>query len=232
MKKKQYQEKIKVIIIDDDISIAKIIAYNLKVAGYEVTIIPNGDDFLTHIKIIEPDIVLIDWMLPGIPGTSICTILRQNTETANIPIIIVSSKKEDTDKVCGLEHGADDYITKPISPLELIARIRSVLRRRQPSLVENKLNYLDISIDLDSFVVTRNNHVIKLTPIGLQLLQLLMAHPKKVFARDQLIEKIWGGNTEIDERTIDVHITRLRKALMQFGRDVIQTVRMIGYKIE
>ena len=232
MKTKIYQHQIKVIIIEDDISIAKTIAYNLKKAGCEVTIIPNGADLLTHIKLIQPDVLLIDWMLPGIPGTAICSILRQNKDTANIPIIMVSSKTDDVDKVLGLEHGADDYIAKPISPPELIARIRAILRRTKPSLIENKLHYLDITIDLDSFIVTRNNCIVKLTPIALQLLQILMEYPRKVFSRQQLIEKIWSDNADVDERTIDVHVTRLRKELMRFGKDVIQTVRMIGYKME
>lgn len=230
--KSKYKQQIKVIIIEDDIAIAKTIEYNLKKSGCKVKILSTGEDLLSYIKIIQPDILLIDWMLPGIPGTTICGIVRQNIETANIPIIMVSSKTDDIDKVLGLEHGADDYITKPISPPELIARIRAILRRTRPSLVENTLSYLDIIIDLETFVVTRNNFLVTLTPIALQLLRLFMAYPRKVFTRDQLIEKIWGNNAEVDERTIDVHITRLRKELMRFGRDVIQTVRMIGYKIE
>ena len=228
MKRKQ----IKVIIIEDDISIAKTIEYNLKKEGCQVNIVSNGDNLLSYIKIVQPDIVLIDWMLPGISGTTICSILRQNKETANIPIIMVSSKTDDLDKVLGLEHGADDYIVKPISPPELIARIRAILRRTMQSLVEKKLQYLDIIIDLDSCVVTRNGSVLKLTPIALQLLQVLMEYPKKVFSRHKLIENIWSNNAEVDERTIDVHIARLRKELIRFGRDVIQTVRMVGYKID
>ena len=226
------QQHIKVMVVEDDISISKTIEYNLKKDGCEVAVFSSGENLLQYVKVIQPDILLIDWMLPGIPGTAICSIVRQDNATSNIPIIMISSKKDDVDKVLGLEHGADDYITKPISPPELIARIRAILRRTRPALVEKKIQYLDIMIDLNSCSVARNGHLIKLSPIEFQILQVLIEYPKKVFSRDKLIEIVWGDDTEVDERTIDVHITRLRKSLGMFGRDIIQTVRMIGYKIE
>lgn len=228
----KYQQDIKVVVVEDDISISKTIEYNLKKDGCEVSVLSNGDNLLSYVKVIQPDILLIDWVLPGLPGTAICRILRQDNETSNIPIIMISSKKDDVDKVLGLEHGADDYITKPISPPELIARIRAILRRMRPALVEKKIQYLDIIMDLHSCSVARNGNIIKLSPIEFQILQVLIEYPKKVFSRDKLIEIVWGSDTEVDERTIDVHITRLRKNLVMFGRDIIQTVRMIGYKIE
>ncbi len=230
--KTKRQQYIKVILVEDDIAISKTIEYNLTKDGCEVIILSNGENLLQYVKVIQPDILLIDWMLPGIPGTAICSILRQDKEASNIPIIMISSKKDDIDKVLGLEHGADDYITKPISPPELIARIRAILRRTRPALVDKKVEYLDIMIDLNSCSVARNGHPIKLSPIEFQILQVLIEYPRKVFSRDKLIEIVWGDNTEVDERTIDVHITRLRKSLGIFGRDVIQTVRTIGYKIE
>lgn len=228
----KYKQKIKIMIVEDDISIAKTIEYNLLKEGYDVYIVNDSDGIIDYIKVILPDIILIDWMLPGMQGTTICSLLRGDKATANIPIIMISSKQEELDKVVGLEHGADDYITKPISPIELLARIKAILRRIRPAFVEQKLTYLDIEIDLNSCVVTRNGHSMKLSPIEYQLLQLFMSYPKKVFSRLALIERVWGHDADVDERTIDVHITRLRKHLMMYGTDVIKTVRMMGYRLE
>jgi two-component system phosphate regulon response regulator PhoB len=232
MTKLKYQQKIKIVVIEDDISVAKTIEYNLVKEGFEVNTTSDSEGIIRYVKLINPDIILIDWVLPGLPGTAICTMLRKDKETANIPIIMISARKDDVDKVIGLEHGADDYITKPISQPELIARIKAILRRTRPALIEKKLEYLDVMIDLNSCNVSRNGHLVKLSPIEFQILQVLMEYPKKVFPRDKLIERIWGDNAEVDERTVDVHITRLRKNLSLFGRDLIQTVRMVGYKLE
>jgi two-component system phosphate regulon response regulator PhoB len=228
----KYKPKAKVLVAEDDISIAKTIEYNLLKEGYEVYIVNDGDNVLDYAKVILPDVILVDWMLPGMQGTTICSLLRADQSTANTPIIMISSKDAELDKVVGLEHGADDYITKPISPIELAARIKAILRRIRPSFVEKKLSYSNIEIDLNACSVYRNGYELKLSPIEFQILHVLVEYPKKVFSREALIERIWGDEADVDERTIDVHITRLRKHLMKFGDDVIKTVRMIGYKLD
>jgi two-component system phosphate regulon response regulator PhoB len=228
----KYKPKAKVLVAEDDISIAKTIEYNLLKEGYEVYIVNDGDNVLDYAKVILPDVILVDWMLPGMQGTTICSLLRADQSTANTPIIMISSKDAELDKVVGLEHGADDYITKPISPIELAARIKAILRRIRPSFVEKKLSYSNIEIDLNACTVYRNGYELKLSPIEFQILHVLVEYPKKVFSREALIERIWGDEADVDERTIDVHITRLRKHLMKFGDDVIKTVRMIGYKLD
>lgn len=228
----KYKPKAKVLVAEDDTSIAKTIEYNLLKEGYEVYIVNDGDNVLDYAKVILPDVILVDWMLPGMQGTTICSLLRADQSTANTPIIMISSKDAELDKVVGLEHGADDYITKPISPIELAARIKAILRRIRPSFVEKKLNYSNIEIDLNACSVYRNGYELKLSPIEFQILHVLVEYPKKVFSREALIERIWGDEADVDERTIDVHITRLRKHLMKFGDDVIKTVRMIGYKLD
>ncbi len=227
----KYKPKAKVLVAEDDISVAKTIEYNLLKEGYEVYIVNDGDNVLDYAKVILPDVILVVWMLPGMQGTTICSLLRADQSTANTPIIMISSKDAEFDKVVGLEHGADDYITKPISPIELAARIKAILRRIRPSFVEKKLSYSNIEIDLNACTVYRNGYELKLSPIEFQILHVLVEYPKKVFSREALIERIWGDEADVDERTIDVHITRLRKHLMKFGDDVIKTVRMIGYKL-
>jgi two-component system phosphate regulon response regulator PhoB len=228
----KYKPKAKVLVAEDDTAIAKTIEYNLLKEGYEVYIVNDGDNVMDYAKVILPDVILVDWMLPGMQGTTICSLLRADQSTANTPIIMISSKDAELDKVVGLEHGADDYITKPISPIELAARIKAILRRIRPSFVEKKLNYSNIEIDLNACSVYRNGYELKLSPIEFQILHVLVEYPKKVFSREALIERIWGDEADVDERTIDVHITRLRKHLMKFGDDVIKTVRMIGYKLD
>lgn len=232
MTKQKYQQKIKVIVVEDDVSVAKTIQYNLVKEGFDVNIVADSDGLMSYVKVIQPDIILIDWVLPGIPGTAICSMLRKDRDTANIPIIMISARKDDIDKVIGFEHGADDYITKPISQPELIARIKAILRRSRPVLVDKRIEYLDLLMDLNSFDVFRNGHLIKLPPTEFQILQLFMEYPRKVFTRSKLIERVWGDDPNVNENTITVHITRLRKNLSLFGRDLIQTVRNVGYKLE
>ncbi len=233
--KKKYNSKLKILVAEDDKSIAKTVEYNLKKNGYEVEIVSDGDDVVDTVHLIEPDVILLDWCLPGITGIKICAMLRSNDATANIPIIMISSKDEDLDKVSGFEHGVDDYITKPFSQVELLARIKAILRRIRSAFVERKLKYLDIEMDMNECTVRRNNIIIKLSPIEYQILQILMEYPKKVFSRSSLIARVWGEDNDVDERTVDVHITRLRKHLINCsssGIDVIKTVRMMGYKLD
>ena len=228
----KYTSKPKVLVAEDDISIAKTIEYNLHKEGYEVYIVSDGDSVVDYAKSVCPDIMLIDWMLPGMHGTTICNLMRTDKDTSNIPIIMISSKGEELDKVVGLENGADDYITKPISPIELSARIKAILRRIRPSFSEKKLSYEDIEMDLHACSVYRRGVEIILSPIEFQLLQVFIEYPNHVFSREKLIERIWGDNADVDLRTIDVHITRLRKHLMRAGKDLIHTIRMVGYKFK
>ncbi len=229
---RKYKSKPKVLVAEDEEAIAKTIKYNLCKAGYEVHIVSDGDNVLDHAKSISPDIMLIDWMLPGMHGTTICSLMRADKDTANIPIIMISSKGDELDKVVGLDHGADDYITKPISPIELLARIKAILRRIRPAFSEKKLSYEDIEMDLSACTVYRGGMEIVLSPIEFQLLQAFIEYPNYVFSREKLIERIWGEDANVDARTVDVHITRLRKQLMRGGKDLIHTIRMIGYKFK
>lgn len=223
-----------ILLVEDDKSIATLVEYNLSKIGYRVIVLATGENAVKITRERKPDVILLDWVLPDVPGTEICSQLRQDSETSNIPIIMISAKTDDIDKVHGLERGADDYLIKPFSSIELAARIKAVLRRIRKSFSEKKLNFADIEMDLRSYTVTRGNNIVKLAPIEFQLLQILMENPNIVCSRPHLINKIWGGTTNVDERTVDVHITRLRRSLVdnsETGEDLIATVRMVGYKL-
>ena len=228
----KYNSKPKVLVVEDDITIAKIIEYNLVKAGYIVSLVHDGDHVIDYAKSSIPYIILVDWILPGLQGTTICKLLRSLPETANIPIIMISSKDGELDKVDGLDHGADDYIGKPIAPIEMLARIKAILRRTRPSLIVSKIQYRNIEIDLYSYDVLINNQKVKLSPIEFQVLKIFVEYPKKVFTREDLIRNIWSENDDVCERTLDVHISRLRKHLLKYGMGVIHTIRGIGYKME
>lgn len=226
--------KPRVLIVEDDKAIATVMCYNLRKEGYEVTLVTDGEDGVETAKLEKPDIILLDWMLPSKSGVDICLTLRKFEETANIPIIMISAKDDDLDKVTGLERGADDYITKPFAPVELLARMRAVLRRIRPAIADKKMVFDDLEMDLSSCNVKRSNVDIKLAPIEFQILQTLMENPNRVLSRDSLINRVWGPDVEVDARTVDVHITRLRKALLKAssdGIDIIKTIRLAGYKI-
>ncbi len=232
--KDKYNNRAKILIAEDDKLIARTMEYNLKKQGYDIITVDDGDAVFDTVNEVEPDVILIDWCLPGITGIKICAMLRSNIATANIPIIMISASDEDLDKVSGLEHGADDYITKPFSQIELLARVKAILRRIRPAFVERKIEYHDIQMDMDACTVKRNSAVIKLSPIEYQILQIMMEYPKKVFSRDSLIARVWGENNDVDVRTVDVHITRLRKQLLSHskdGVDIITTVRGSGYRM-
>ncbi len=226
--------KPKVLVVEDDKSIATVISYNLQKEGYNVSFVADGAEGIEAAKAEKPDIILLDWMLPSISGIDVCLALRNNQETANIPIIMISAKDDDLDKVTGLERGADDYMTKPFAPIELLARMRAVLRRIRPAFADKTLRFQDVEMDLSSYIVTRAGNDVKLAPIEFQILQTLMENPNRVLSRDNLINRIWGVDIEVDARTVDVHITRLRKSLMYASPnniDLIKTVRLAGYKL-
>lgn len=224
-----------VLLVEDDHSIANVISYNLQKEGYKVTVVTDGEAAIAVAQEETPDVILLDWMLPRKSGIEVCMALRSIENTANIPIIMISTKDDDLDKVTGLERGADDYITKPFSPIELAARMRAVLRRIRPAFADKKLRFEDIEMDLSSYTVMRAGSQIRLAPIEFQILQALMENPKRVLSREVLIARIWTANASVDQRTVDVHITRLRKALINASPDkidMIQTIRLAGYKLQ
>ncbi len=228
------QLKPNVLLVEDDKSVANVISYNLQKQGYNVIVVHDGEKALITAKNEKPDLILLDWMLPLKSGIEVCTILRSYPECSHTPIIMISAKDDDLDKVTGLDRGADDYMTKPFSPFELAARMRAVLRRIRPAFSDKMLKFSDIEMDLSSHCVMRGSKEVKLAPIEFQILQMLMEKPERVLSRNSLISKIWGTEIEVDTRTVDVHITRLRKALLEASnnnKEIIKTVRLAGYKL-
>jgi two-component system phosphate regulon response regulator PhoB len=225
--------KTKILIVEDDTIMSNLISFNLNKVGFNIKTIKNGNDIINVVMEYAPDIILLDWILPNISGMQICNMLRLNNKTWNIPIIMISAKSGDMDKVLALDNGADDYMTKPFNIEELIARIKALLRRLNRAN-NNKLICEDIELDLDTCIVLRNNINVELSPTEFQILKLLMQYPNKVFSRRNLIDKIWPHDKEVCERTIDVHITKLRKNLLKASnnkREIIETIRTIGYKL-
>lgn len=232
MTKKTLQPSI--LVVEDEESIASVIKYNLKREGFIVDSVDDGNAALDFAKKNKPDLIILDWMLPSISGIEVCKTLRSSDDTINIPIIMLTAKSEELDKITGLERGADDYMTKPFSPVELVARIKAVLRRIRPAFSGKTLEFEDIVMDLQRHSVSRGNQDIKLSPIEFKILQVLMENPGRVFSREALMDKIWGTDIYVGSRTIDVHITRLRKILLDASPnefDVIKTVRLAGYTL-
>ncbi len=224
----------KVLVVEDDEAIAAMLKYNLKAEGFTASHAEDGDLALQMIQEDKPDIILLDWMLPNISGIEVCRRVRQNEKTRNIPIIMVTARSEESDKLMGLDYGADDYITKPFSPAELIARIKAVLRRIRPAFSNESLNFADIKMDLSTHKVTRGEHEVHLGPTEFKLLRHFMENPRRVFSREQLLDNIWGNDIYVELRTVDVHIRRLRKALevKEGAEDIIRTVRSAGYALD
>jgi two-component system, OmpR family, phosphate regulon response regulator PhoB len=224
----------KVLIVEDDEAIAAMLKYNLKAEGFSALHTDDGAEALQIMEEQKPDIVLLDWMLPSLSGIEVCRRLRHNEKTRNIPIIMVTARGEESDKLMGLDYGADDYITKPFSPAELIARMRAVLRRIRPAFSKETLNFADIRMDLSTHKVTRREKEVHLGPTEFKLLRHFMENPKRVFTREQLLDSIWGNDIYVELRTVDVHIRRLRKALeVEEGlEDLIRTVRSAGYSLD
>ena len=222
----------KILIIEDDKDLISLIEYNLKLEGFRVFKSNNGEDGLTLAKEEKPDLILLDWMLPILSGIEVLQSIKQNKDTKNIPIIFITAKGEESDRIRGLDTGADDYIVKPFSPKELVARIKANLRRGK-LLPDEKIICSDIEIDLVSKRVKRRNSIIHLGPTEFKLLLYLSKNEGRVFSRDQLLDSIWGNDVYVEQRTVDVHIRRLRKALNKGDLpNLIRTVRSEGYSIE
>lgn len=225
--------KTKVLLIEDDANITELVRYNLERSDYEVEACSDGEEGLYLAAQKTPDVILLDWMLPNLSGLEICRQLRRNKETVNVPIIMLTARAEEPDRIRGLETGADDYIVKPFSPKELMARIQAVLRRVRPALAGQELVFEDIRLDNTSHRVTRNGAAIHLGPTEYRLLRHFMENPGRVFSREQLLDSVWGHDVYVEPRTVDVHIRRLRKAMNEDGgKDYIRTVRSAGYALD
>jgi two-component system phosphate regulon response regulator PhoB len=224
-----------ILVIEDDADIAELINYNLASAGYGVNALPDGRLAIVTAQSVRPALILIDWMLPYMTGIEVCAALRENPQTRDIPIILLTAKGEEADKIAGLNAGADDYITKPFSPAELLARMRAVMRRSIPAQAENQMTVLELGplrIDFQQRRVTNAGVVVRLGPTEFRLLACLMQHPEEVLSRDRLLELVWDKDINVEPRTVDVHIRRLRKALGDEGDNgLIRTHRLAGYAL-
>jgi two-component system phosphate regulon response regulator PhoB len=222
-----------ILIVEDEEPLTTLLRYNLEAEGYEVDTVGRGDDADTRLKETAPDLVVLDWMLPGLSGIELCRRLRARPETRTLPIIMLTARGEESERVRGLATGADDYIVKPFSVPELLARIRALLRRASPERVANILAIGDLELDREKKRVSRSGRAIDLGPTEFRLLEYLMERPGRVFSREQLLDGVWGSEVYIDERTVDVHVGRLRKALNRGqGDDPIRTVRGTGYSLD
>ena len=222
-----------VLIVEDEAALVELLSYNLEKNGFRTSIARDGEEAILAIAETKPDLVLLDWMLPYVSGIEICRRLRRDPETRELPIILLTARGEEGDRIRGLDSGADDYIVKPFSPSELIARVKAVIRRARPIFDKDALSYADIVMDLASHRVSRGDQSIKLGPTEFRLLRFLLERPGRVFEREQLLDHVWGQDAEIEPRTVDVHIRRLRMAINLPGSpDVIRTVRSAGYSLE
>ena len=223
----------KMLLVEDDAALAELLIYHFKREDFEVKQTPDGEEALLLAKEQTPDIVLLDWMVEGLSGIEVCRRLRRMPETQNVPIIMLTARGEEEDRVRGLETGADDYVTKPFSPRELVARVGAVLRRVRPALAGEQLTYADIEMDTVGHKVRRSGEVVPLGPTEFRLLKHFLEHPGRVFSRERLLDAVWSHDPDIDARTVDVHVRRLRQALNGGGRtDLIRTVRSAGYSLD
>ncbi|PZX17555.1 two-component system phosphate regulon response regulator PhoB [Palleronia aestuarii] len=221
-----------VLIVEDEASQREILAYNLEAGGFTVAQAASGDEAMTVFDEAQPDLVVLDWMLPGISGIEICRQLKRRGDTRSVPVIMLSARSEETDRVRGLETGADDYVSKPYSVAELVARVRAMLRRTRPAAVGQALSFEDITLDPETYRVTRGGKPVKLGPTEFRLLSTLIEKPGRVWSREHLLDRVWGREIYVDSRTVDVHVGRLRKSLGIHGdADLIRTVRGTGYAL-
>ncbi len=222
-----------VLVVEDEDALATLLTWNLEKEGYAVRLAVDGEEALMMVDEQLPDLVLLDWMLPKVAGIEVCRRLRARPDARNIPIIMMTARSEESDRIRGLDTGADDYVTKPFSTTELMARVRAVLRRIRPALAEDTLNYGDIELDKVAHRVRRGGREIHLGPTEYRLLDHLMQFPGRVFSREQLLDAVWGSDVYVEARTVDVHIGRLRKAINADGDvDLIRTVRSAGYALD
>ncbi|NBX02862.1 MAG: phosphate regulon transcriptional regulatory protein PhoB [Alphaproteobacteria bacterium] len=220
-----------VLIVEDEVAIVTLLRYNLEREGFRVYSTGDGEEAVAMVKDCKPDIVVLDWMLPSMSGVDICKQLRWSPETKTVPIIMLSARGEESDRIRGLNAGADDYIVKPFSPAELVARIRAVFRRFRPALSEKTLGFAGIKMDVAAHKITRDNVEVHLSPTEFSLLRYFLEHPNRVFSREQLLDAVWGHDIYVELRTVDVHVRRLRKGLDYDGKqpDLIRTIRSAGY---
>jgi two-component system phosphate regulon response regulator PhoB len=222
-----------VLVVEDEDALATLLQYNLEKEGYQVALAADGEEALMLVDERLPDLVVLDWMLPKISGIELCRRLRGRSETRNMPIMMLTARGEESDRIRGLDTGADDYVTKPFSMTELAARIRAVLRRIRPGLAEDRVSQGDIVMDRVAHRVRRGGREIHLGPTEFRLLDYLMQHPGRVFSREQLLDSVWGSDVYVEARTVDVHIGRLRKAINTDDEvDPIRTVRSAGYSLD
>jgi len=221
-----------ILVVEDEDALSELLQYNLKKEGFRVSVAADGEEALILVEERQPDVVVLDWMLPKISGIEVCRRLRSRQESRNLPIIMLTARGEETDRIRGLDTGADDYIVKPFLMKELFARVRAVLRRIRPGLAEDTVQAGDIVIDRVAHKVVRGGEDIHLGPTEFRLLDYFMQHPGRVFSREQLLDAVWGSDVYVETRTVDVHIGRLRKALNKAGGgDPIRTVRSAGYAL-
>ncbi|ATI42221.1 phosphate regulon transcriptional regulatory protein PhoB [Pacificitalea manganoxidans] len=222
----------RILLVEDEPAQREVLAYNLEAEGFAVTTAGTGDEALLLVEESAPDVIVLDWMLPGVSGIEICRRLKARSSTSDTPIIMLSARSEETDRVRGLETGADDYVVKPYALSELMARVRTQLRRVRPSSVGSRLQFEDIVLDAETYRVTRAGEPLKLGPTEFRLLSTFMEKPGRVWSREQLLDRVWGRDIYVDTRTVDVHIGRLRKALGTHGGvDPVRTVRGAGYAL-
>ena len=221
-----------ILVVEDEPGIQELLKFNLGQHGHDVLVAGDTDEAMHSLRGALPDLILLDWMLPGQPGVDFARRLRADQRLKDIPIIMLTARAEERDKVLGLETGADDYITKPFSPKELMARIKAVLRRRAPQMTEDVVEVAGLRLDPASHRVYGNGEALNLGPTEFRLLHFFMTHPERVYSRSQLLDQVWGDHVFVEERTVDVHIRRLRGALEASGHDaLIQTVRGAGYRL-
>jgi two-component system phosphate regulon response regulator PhoB len=221
------------LLVEDDRALADLLMWHFDREGYEIVRTADGDEALILAEERTPDLVILDWMIEGVSGIEVCRRLRRRASTAHVPIIMLTARGEESDRIRGLETGADDYVTKPFSPRELIARVGAVLRRMRPALAGEQLSYADIEMDVQAHRVRRSAKSVQLGPTEFRLLRHFMEHPGRVFSRERLLDAVWPHDPDIDARTVDVHIRRLRKAINEGGHsDLIRTVRSAGYSLD
>ena len=221
-----------VLLVEDEPAQREMLAYNLEAEGFDVITADNGEDGLILVDENDPDLIVLDWMMPQLSGIEVCRRLKSNSKTRQIPVIMLSARAEEVDRVRGLETGADDYVVKPYSVIELMARVKAHLRRIRAAAVGNRLEYGDIMLDPETHKVFRSQSELKLGPTEFRLLSTFMEKPGRVWSRDQLLDRVWGRDIYVDTRTVDVHVGRLRKALCQYGGDdPLRTVRGAGYAL-
>ena len=234
LKEKLFSNKMngKIFIIEDEPSIIQLVQHNLEKNGFIVSSSVNGNDGLKELKKFQPDLLLLDWMLPDLSGIEICKNIRKDNSIKNLPVIMLTAKGEEEDKIKGLDSGVDDYLTKPFSFNELMARIKAVLRRSNPNTVSDNLEFEDLVLDRIEKRVYRDKKEIQLGPTEFRLLEFFLVNPKRVYSRDQILENVWPNNINVESRTIDVHIRRLRKSInIQNKKELIRTVRSSGYSL-